>query len=157
MDEMPTHKRASSQKICPCPELGAAALDEWRTQRDVLGPGDRPVGCREVFECLSDLDGAAGPEALAAQLILLYDGAAVSVRMDGPSTAPAAVRRAAEILVDAATNRPRQAKPTTSEPRRATLDVIRRAFEKAGVEFIDENGGGPGVRLRKPAKGKSGK
>jgi transcriptional regulator with XRE-family HTH domain len=37
----------------------------------------------------------------------------------------------------------------TSQPRRATLDVIRRAFESAGVEFIDENGGGPGVRLRK--------
>jgi transcriptional regulator with XRE-family HTH domain len=36
-----------------------------------------------------------------------------------------------------------------SQPRRATLDVIRRAFESAGVEFIDENGGGPGVRLRK--------
>jgi hypothetical protein len=27
--------------------------------------------------------------------------------------------------------------------------AIRRAFEAAGVEFIDENGGGPGVRLRK--------
>jgi hypothetical protein len=27
--------------------------------------------------------------------------------------------------------------------------AIRRAFELAGVEFIDENGGGPGVRLRK--------
>ena len=26
--------------------------------------------------------------------------------------------------------------------------AIRRAFELAGVEFIDENGGGPGVRLR---------
>jgi transcriptional regulator with XRE-family HTH domain len=37
----------------------------------------------------------------------------------------------------------------TSEPRRATLEVIKRAFENAGVEFIDENGGGPGVRLRK--------
>jgi transcriptional regulator with XRE-family HTH domain len=36
-----------------------------------------------------------------------------------------------------------------SQPRRATLDVIRRAFESAGVDFIDENGGGPGVRLRK--------
>jgi len=36
-----------------------------------------------------------------------------------------------------------------SQPRRATLEVIRRAFESAGVEFIDENGGGPGVRLRK--------
>jgi transcriptional regulator with XRE-family HTH domain len=45
----------------------------------------------------------------------------------------------------------------TSQPRLATLDVVRRAFEAAGVEFIDENGGGPGVRLRKPSKGKSGK
>jgi transcriptional regulator with XRE-family HTH domain len=26
--------------------------------------------------------------------------------------------------------------------------AIRRAFEAAGVEFIDENGGGPGVRLQ---------
>jgi predicted transcriptional regulator len=45
----------------------------------------------------------------------------------------------------------------TSEPRRATLVVVRRAFEKAGVEFIDENGGGPGVRLRKATKEKAGK
>jgi hypothetical protein len=43
----------------------------------------------------------------------------------------------------------------TSQPRRATLDVIRRAFEKAGVEFIDENGGGPGVRLRRRAKSRA--
>ena len=27
--------------------------------------------------------------------------------------------------------------------------AIRRALETAGIEFIDENGGGPGVRLRK--------
>jgi hypothetical protein len=27
--------------------------------------------------------------------------------------------------------------------------AIRRALEAAGVEFIEENGGGPGVRLRK--------
>jgi hypothetical protein len=27
--------------------------------------------------------------------------------------------------------------------------AVRRAFENAGVEFIEENGGGPGVRLRK--------
>jgi transcriptional regulator with XRE-family HTH domain len=27
--------------------------------------------------------------------------------------------------------------------------AIRRALEAAGVEFTDENGGGPGVRLRK--------
>jgi hypothetical protein len=27
--------------------------------------------------------------------------------------------------------------------------AIRRALEAAGVEFMDEDGGGPGVRLRK--------
>jgi len=35
--------------------------------------------------------------------------------------------------------------------------AIRRALEAAGVEFIDGNGGGPGVRLRKPVGGKSGR
>jgi transcriptional regulator with XRE-family HTH domain len=40
----------------------------------------------------------------------------------------------------------------TSEPRRATLQVIRHAFEAAGVEFIEENGGGSGVRFREPSR-----
>lgn len=31
----------------------------------------------------------------------------------------------------------------------STLVEIRKAFETAGVEFIPENGGGPGVRLAK--------
>ena len=43
----------------------------------------------------------------------------------------------------------------TSQPRRATLDVVRRALEGAGVEFIDENGGGAGVRLQKPSEAKT--
>jgi transcriptional regulator with XRE-family HTH domain len=30
-----------------------------------------------------------------------------------------------------------------------TVEAIRAALEAAGVEFIAENGGGPGVRLRK--------
>jgi len=29
------------------------------------------------------------------------------------------------------------------------VQAIREALELAGIEFIDENGGGPGVRLRK--------
>ena len=33
--------------------------------------------------------------------------------------------------------------------------AIRSALEAAGVEFIDENGGGPGVRLRKRQQKKS--
>jgi len=33
----------------------------------------------------------------------------------------------------------------------ANDQAIRRALEAAGVEFIDENGGGAGVRLRMPS------
>jgi hypothetical protein len=33
--------------------------------------------------------------------------------------------------------------------------ALRRALEAAGVEFIDENGGGPGVRLKKHTRPKS--
>jgi hypothetical protein len=33
--------------------------------------------------------------------------------------------------------------------------ALRQALEAAGVVFIDENGGGAGVRLRKPTKEKS--
>lgn len=32
--------------------------------------------------------------------------------------------------------------------RQLTVDSIRAALESAGVEFIPENGGGAGVRLR---------
>jgi transcriptional regulator with XRE-family HTH domain len=35
--------------------------------------------------------------------------------------------------------------------RTDTGDRIEAALEKAGIEFIDENGGGPGVRLRNSA------
>jgi hypothetical protein len=31
----------------------------------------------------------------------------------------------------------------------ANDQAVRRALEAAGIEFIDENGGGSGVRLRK--------
>jgi transcriptional regulator with XRE-family HTH domain len=35
------------------------------------------------------------------------------------------------------------------------IQAMRAAFEKAGVEFLDEDGGGPGVRLKqKKTKGK---
>lgn len=36
-----------------------------------------------------------------------------------------------------------------SDARQSTMDSLQQALEAAGVVFIDENGGGPGVRLRK--------
>jgi hypothetical protein len=39
-----------------------------------------------------------------------------------------------------------------SKPRASTADAIGKAFDKAGVMFIPENGGGRGVRLKKRGK-----
>ena len=49
----------------------------------------------------------------------------------------------------------RRAELTEGETSMTTANdlAVRRALEAAGVEFIDENGGGPGVRLRQRAKG----
>jgi hypothetical protein len=33
--------------------------------------------------------------------------------------------------------------------------AVRRALETAGIEFVDENGGGPGVRLRQRRRPKA--
>lgn len=35
------------------------------------------------------------------------------------------------------------------KPYDRTLEALQSALEAAGVEFIEENGGGPGVRLRR--------
>ena len=37
-----------------------------------------------------------------------------------------------------------------ADAKQSTMDKLQRALEAAGVEFIDENGGGAGVRLHKP-------
>jgi len=42
-----------------------------------------------------------------------------------------------------------ESKAGVLEAHTSTVEALTRAFETAGVEFIDENGGGAGVRLRK--------
>jgi transcriptional regulator with XRE-family HTH domain len=44
-----------------------------------------------------------------------------------------------------------------ADAKQSTMDRLQRALEAAGVEFIDENGGGPGVRLRKRQRTKPAK
>jgi hypothetical protein len=43
--------------------------------------------------------------------------------------------------------------PSMTALTRANDQAIRRALEQAGIEFIDAEGGGPGVRLRTPPSG----
>ena len=47
----------------------------------------------------------------------------------------------------------RTRRPVSNEAK----NLIRVALERAGIEFIDENGGGPGVRLRKRQRTKPSK
>lgn len=42
-----------------------------------------------------------------------------------------------------------ETQPGALAAQERTIAELRNALEKAGVEFIAENGGGPGVRLRK--------
>ncbi len=58
---------------------------------------------RSLFTELAEAAGAADPAELAGQLVLLYDGAGVSARMDRDPAAAAIARTVAATLIDAAT------------------------------------------------------
>jgi transcriptional regulator with XRE-family HTH domain len=36
-----------------------------------------------------------------------------------------------------------------ADAKQSTMTALQRALEAAGIEFINENGGGPGVRVRR--------
>jgi hypothetical protein len=81
--------------------------------------------------------------------------------MKNASLASAQIRAARALLRWSAVDLARQSRLGVNTVRRAEVAdagtsltaanelAIRSALESAGVEFIDENGGGPGVRLRK--------
>jgi transcriptional regulator with XRE-family HTH domain len=56
---------------------------------------------------------------------------------------------AAKVSIDTVTRFERG-----DELKERTVEALHRTLVAAGVEFIDENGGGPGVRLRKSKKAK---
>lgn len=58
---------------------------------------------RSLLTDLAAAAGAADPERLARQLVLLYDGAGISARMDQAAEAGPEARLAAALLIDAAT------------------------------------------------------
>ena len=74
--------------------------------------------------------------------------------------ARALLRWSAEDLARASTlgvTTIRRAELTEAQTSMTTANdlAVRRALEAAGVEFIDDNGGGPGVRLRQRPRPKS--
>jgi len=89
------------------------------------------------------------------------------VNMKKGSLSSAQIRAARALLRWSAADLAREAALGANTVRRAEVAeeetsltvanelAIRRTLEAAGVEFIDANGGGPGLRLRKPPKDKS--
>ncbi|MHA6764146.1 TetR/AcrR family transcriptional regulator [Streptacidiphilus sp. PAMC 29251] len=58
---------------------------------------------RKLFTDLATAAGAAEPAQLAQQLVVLYDGASLTARMDRNPAAAATARTIAALLIDAAT------------------------------------------------------
>jgi AcrR family transcriptional regulator len=88
-----------------CPFVNASA--ESRPGSAAVQASDAARAWRRSFMLeLSSEAGAADPQRLADQLMLLYDGAHVGAGMDrDPSGAAATARAAAEVLLEAATAR----------------------------------------------------
>src|SRR5262249_42924819 len=57
---------------------------------------------RELLSGLAKEAGASNPDALARQLLMLYDGAAASAQMDRDPAAAAEAKATAAVLIDAA-------------------------------------------------------
>jgi len=85
----------------------------------------------------------------------------IEVKVKPSLLSSAQIRAARALLKWSAADLARQSSLGVNTVRRAEVALnktsltaaneiaIRRALELAGVEFIEENGGGPGVRLRK--------
>jgi len=90
-----------------------------------------------------------------------------STNMGSRALTSAQIRAARSLIRWSAEDLARESSLSVATIRRAELadgetsmtaannHAVRRALEAAGVEFIDENGGGLGVRLRKRQQKKS--
>lgn len=84
-----------------CPFINASA--EATSSRAVEEVRDRHrAWVRELFAGLGREAGARDPEALSAQLVLLYDGSMVGAQLDGSPAPGESARLAAAALLDAA-------------------------------------------------------
>lgn len=63
---------------------------------------DARAWTRTLFTTLAREAGAARPEQVARQMVMLYDGASVSAQLDGQTNAAPVAREIAEQLLDAA-------------------------------------------------------
>jgi AcrR family transcriptional regulator len=76
-----------------------------------------------LFADLAKQSGAADPDRVAQQLQLLYDGASMSAHVDRSSTAAAAARAMAEMLLDQAIDSPTKSHTARHHRAKATRPI----------------------------------
>jgi ribosome-binding protein aMBF1 (putative translation factor) len=109
------------------------ALNSERTIKEAAPPSKVPSGTKNDTESIVAIRRVAGFQIRAARAVLGWSAEDLARES---SVSLRTIRRAE--LSDVHTNM-----------TAANEQAVRRALEAAGVEFLDENGGGPGVRLRK--------
>jgi ribosome-binding protein aMBF1 (putative translation factor) len=109
------------------------ALTSQRTVKGVSRRPKVPNGTKNAKESILEARGVAGFQIRAARAILGWS----------------AEDLARESSVSLRTIRRAELSSAHTSLTVANERAIRRALEAAGVDFIDKNGGGPGVRLRK--------
>ncbi|MFF3252897.1 MULTISPECIES: TetR/AcrR family transcriptional regulator [unclassified Streptomyces] len=95
-----------------CAFIAASAEAESGSSTEQAS-NDYRAWVRTLFTDLARQAGVPDPQTLGRRLHLLYDGCAVSVRMDADPEAAAAARATAEVLLDAA---------LSAAPERAAAD-----------------------------------
>jgi ribosome-binding protein aMBF1 (putative translation factor) len=109
------------------------ALNSERTIKEAAPPSKVPSGTKNDTESIVKIRRVAGFQIRAARAVLGWS----------------AEDLARESSVSLRTIRRAEVSEVHANVTVANELAVRRALEVAGVEFINENGGGPGVRLRK--------
>jgi ribosome-binding protein aMBF1 (putative translation factor) len=109
------------------------ALNSERTIKEAAPPSKAPSGTKNDTDSIAANRRVAGFQIRAARAVLGWS----------------AEDLARESSVSLRTIRRAEVSEVHANMTVANELAVRRALEVAGVEFINENGGGPGVRLRK--------
>jgi hypothetical protein len=94
-------QRVAEREFRGCPFYRASAEGQPSPRVDAVVDEARSW-LRGLFTELARSAGARAPERLAAQLVLLYDGATLAAQLDRDLAAPQVARATAETLLDAA-------------------------------------------------------
>jgi AcrR family transcriptional regulator len=103
-----------------CPFTNAAAEYPDRDHPSRRVTDEYRAWLRQRFDDLARAADLEDPPGVAAALVLLYDGACVSAKLDDAESARAATRAAVEQIIDGARPRAHGRQPRRQRPKRAT-------------------------------------